>query len=150
MHFQFGLTNSISLGNRVLRRVFQFNSNFASTNAGSVPRKMDGIWNQIEVAGKTMRQSISDWWAAPNTAPAAFMHDYGWNATGAPPPAGWPPKPTLGHPPAELAKGEEFPGFSWSSSKSVENYDDKIGAPKVPWYTSHFFTNRYCVGYPWY
>eukprot|EP01051_Picozoa_sp_SAG22_P006302 SAG22_NODE_406_length_10984_cov_28.344970_14_plen_63_part_00 len=61
------------------------------------------------------------------------------------PPTGWPPKP----PPA-LAEGEAVPGFSWSSSRSVENYDDKVGAPKVPWYTSHYMTNRYCVGYPWY
>ena len=51
---------------------------------------------------------------------------------------GWPPKQHDDQPYTDALS-------LWDSAKEWEG----VGAPKVPWYTSHFFTNRYCVGYPW-
>eukprot|EP00658_Telonema_sp_P-2_P034896 TRINITY_DN25446_c0_g1_i2.p1 TRINITY_DN25446_c0_g1~~TRINITY_DN25446_c0_g1_i2.p1 ORF type:complete len:318 (+),score=40.75 TRINITY_DN25446_c0_g1_i2:355-1308(+) len=77
-----------------------------------VPRLQDGVWNQISVAGKKMREAVGDWWAG---RPAVY-YDPPWN------PAGAPPTPV---------------GL-------------RVGAPIVPWYTSRFYTNPTCRGYPWY
>ena len=126
-----------------------FNSNFASTDPGNVPRPMSGeppryrchlgyillnmaaimsllagIWNQISVGGKTMQQAISAWWKSPSTAPAAVEKDCVWTTTGKLPAPGWPPKTDALN----------------SSSLAVAATDearDGEGAPTVPWYTSH-------------
>jgi hypothetical protein len=127
-----------------------FNSDYGSTSPAQVPRPTSGIWNQIEVgAGKTMQQAISDWWAAPSTAAAAFTADKGWNSTGVPPQPGWPPKKQ--HTTEQQGGGD---GEDWDWVDSFADWKDKdwdgVGAPLVPWYSSHFMTNPYCVGYPWY
>ena len=90
----------------------------------------NAIWNQIEVGGRSIQQSISVWWRGTDDAPPLFLVDSFWNATAVVP-----------------------------STASVRINDDgaddasKIGAgraPIVPWYDSHFFTNPSCRGYPWY
>eukprot|EP00658_Telonema_sp_P-2_P013840 TRINITY_DN15248_c0_g1_i11.p2 TRINITY_DN15248_c0_g1~~TRINITY_DN15248_c0_g1_i11.p2 ORF type:complete len:184 (+),score=41.20 TRINITY_DN15248_c0_g1_i11:151-702(+) len=85
----------------------------APDNCARVPRQHDGVWNQISVAGTTMRQAVSDWWDGKQ----AVYYDDTWDASATPP-----------------------------------TTDDGpiVGAPIVPWYTSHYFTNPTCRGYPWY
>ena len=90
-----------------------------------VPRQKDGVWNQIAIKGKTMRKAVGDWWAGK---PALFYD---------------PPWDPQGKPPVVTAVKH--------SSESQQHGDDwHVSAPKVPWYTSHFYSNPTCRGYPWY
>ena len=89
-----------------------------TASCAQVPRQKDGVWNQLSINGKTMRQAVGDWWQGK---PAVY-YDTEWDPQG---------KPPVGAAPAVGAGGE-------------------VQAPKVPWYTSHFYTNPSCRGYPWY
>ena len=88
-----------------------------------------GVWNQIAVGGKTMQLAISQWWDAEASAPGSdhFYADTPWNASGSPPTA--PSSP---------------------SRRGTSTSHDIVDHPGVPWYTSRFFTNPTCRGYPWY
>lgn len=39
-------------------------------------------WNVVKVGGISMEQAVSKWWAAPATAPAAFIQDCLWTTAG--------------------------------------------------------------------
>lgn len=105
---------------------------FACGEAGTascaqVPRQKDGVWNQISIKGKTMRQAVGEWWGGK---PAVY-YDPPWNPQGKPPAAA-------------AVEGAEV------SSSTAESGGRPVGdeAPKVPWFTSHFYTNPSCRGYP--
>ncbi len=90
-------------------------------SCAQVPRQKDGVWNQIGINNTTMRQAVSDWWQG---RPAVYYD---------------PPWDPQGKPPVFAADGIDD-----------ERAGDGSEAPKVPWYTSHFYTNPTCRGYPWY
>jgi len=87
---------------------------------GIEPRPLDSVWNQIAINGVTMRQAIDAWWDDRDATPA-WHQDSFWNPSGTPP----------------LVDQVAHPGYS-------------VDAPPVPAYTSRFFTNPTCRGYPWY
>ena len=82
------------------------------------------VWNVIAVGGVTMREAVSAWWASDDAAPPALHHDGYWNASGVPP-------ADAPSPPDAAADGG-------------------LGAPIVPPWTSRYFTNPTCRGFPWY
>ena len=82
------------------------------------------IWNQIQVRGASIQQSISTWWRGSRDAPPIWLVDLYCNATGVAPAA--------------------------TTSSQVDSGGMDSMAPIVPWYDSHFFTNPICRGYPWY
>ena len=91
-----------------------------TASCAQVPRQKDGVWNQISINGKTMRQAVADWW---NGKPAVY-YDPPWDPQGKPPAS--------------------------EANDIAERADNGDQAPRVPWYTSHFYTNPTCRGYPWY
>ena len=89
------------------------------------PHALDAVWNQISVGGSTMRQAISQWWKADPSKPGPWLADCTWDPQGKPPPGS--------------SVGESY------------HADDEAGdAPPVPFYTSRFFCNPTCRGFPWY
>ena len=84
----------------------------------------NAIWNQIQVGGASIQQSISKWWRGSKDAPPIWLVDSYWNATGVAP--------------------------TTTTPSQVQGGATDSRAPIVPWYDSHFFTNPTCRGYPWY
>jgi hypothetical protein len=97
-------------------------SEAGTASCAQVPRPKDGVWNQISINGKTMRQAVGDWW----TGKSAVFYDPPWDPQG--------------KPPSSLVV----------QSQEVVGNGGGTAAPRVPWYTSHFYTNPTCRGYPWY
>ena len=97
-----------------------------TASCAQVPRQKDGVWNQISIKGRTMRQAVGDWWRG---MPAVY-YDPPWD------PQAKPPSSVLD----TLAEEEE----------GARQARGKGSAPIVPWYTNHFYTNPTCRGYPWY
>eukprot|EP01062_Namystynia_karyoxenos_P022143 TRINITY_DN18469_c0_g1_i1.p1 TRINITY_DN18469_c0_g1~~TRINITY_DN18469_c0_g1_i1.p1 ORF type:complete len:499 (+),score=185.96 TRINITY_DN18469_c0_g1_i1:78-1499(+) len=98
-------------------------SDFSTTDPAKVPRQQDGIWNEIAVGGKTMRQAVSDWWHGTG---AEWRADKVWDPAGQPPSGAVPPPVNL----TAVGLGIEAPG--------------------VPWYTARWMHNPSCRGFPWY
>ena len=105
-------------------------SDFASTDPVHVPRKQNGIWNEISVGGKTIQEAVSLWWNGDDSKPAAFAVDHVWNASGVPP-------TTLASTPLLSVKGVVAQARAGKT-------------PIVPWYTNKYISNPTCRGYPWY
>jgi hypothetical protein len=96
-------------------------------------RSLDAVWNQISIGKTTMRQAIDQWWSADATKDAGpYLQDGYWDPTGKPP---TPPHVSSLDDPVAL--------------HTISDGRDER-APPVPWYTSRFFTNPSCRGYPWY
>jgi hypothetical protein len=123
---------------------------FACSEAGTascaqVPRQRDGVWNQIAIKGRTMRQAVGDWWVGK----PAVVYDPPWNPQG---------KPPQSRSSVEAAASSATPAAETTHHQfhSSGHPDEQAGvragggAPRVPWYTSHFYTNPTCRGYPWY
>lgn len=92
------------------------------------PHALDAVWNQISVGGKTMREAISEWWAqADPSKPGPWLADCTWDPQGKPPIA-----------------AVSFVDETNSGDDEAER------APPVPFYTSRFFCNPTCSGFPWY
>jgi hypothetical protein len=94
------------------------------------------VWNIITVGGFTLREAISAWWnnstsiaTNPSSSSSSsslvegapmLYHDCYWNPSGVPP------------------------------EDSYVATNDTLGAPIVPPWTSRFFCNPTCKGFPWY
>jgi hypothetical protein len=92
------------------------------------------VWNIISINGVTMREAVSAWWAGGNASSPMLHHDGYWNPSGVPPTG---------------AAAASFSPLSHSGSASAEP-GAAAGAPIVPPWTSRFFTNPTCRGFPWY
>jgi len=104
-----------------------FDDNMVGAHTNPLPKhSLDAVWNQLSIDGTTMRQAIDKWWNADaSKEPGPWLQDTYWD------PAGKPPAP---------------PHHS-----DVGQHDHlDANAPPVPWYTSRFFTNPSCRGFPWY
>jgi hypothetical protein len=113
-------------------------------------RPLDAVWNQISVQGKTMREAISAWWQAPLTHAGPWLADCTWDPSGKPPLS-----PSLAT--ATAADDEEDKDDRGEDYDDDDDDDDDAretvssrDAPPVPAYTSRFFCNPTCRGYPWY
>ena len=107
-----------------------------------INKSYSGVWNQISVGGTTMQQAISQWWDAADSAAGTthWYEDTLWNATAVPP-------TVPGFPSANGGVGLGNPDGE-NLARAVQRLNES--APGVPWYTSRFFTNPSCRGYPWY
>ena len=91
------------------------------------------VWNIISVGGVTLREAISAWWASDGSAAPMLHHDCFWNASGVPPAAE-----------AGLDAPAKYHAYGGA------DVDAGLGAPIVPPWTSRFFCNQTCRGFPWY
>ena len=89
------------------------------------------VWNIISVGGVTLREAVSAWWASDGTAAPMLHHDSYWNASGVPPAAE-----------AGLAAPAQYHAYGGARAG--------LDAPIVPPWTSRYFTNPTCRGFPWY
>ena len=106
-----------------------FDDSMVGKHAGTLPpHPLDAVWNQISVGGQTMRQAISTWWNAVDlTTPGPWLADCLWNPEGKPPAA-----------------------TTSAAQLQLRGNASEGNAPPVPAYTSRFFCNPTCRGYPWY
>ena len=104
------------------------------------------VWNIISVGGVTMREAVSTWWASGgnNSAPMLY-HDSLWNASGVPPAAAG--TELL---PEGVGEYHHHGGGGGSGESGAPRPGDGLGAPIVPPWTSRYFTNPTCRGFPWY
>lgn len=101
------------------------------------PHSLDAVWNQIAIGGTTMRQAISSWWKSDPAAAAAdagsfFHEDCLWDPDGKPP----------------HADGKEDAAAAAAMASRAVATAGSGRAPPVPFYTSRFFCNPTCRGYP--
>ena len=95
------------------------------------------VWNIISVGGVTLREAVSAWWSSVNAAVPMVHHDCLWNASGVPP--------------ADAATADAVsPYHSYGGGGAPGAGADDLGAPIVPPWTSRFFCNPTCRGFPWY
>jgi hypothetical protein len=94
------------------------------------------VWNIISIGGMTMREAVSAWWAAGNASSPMLHHDGYWNASGVPPAGA-----------ATAAAAAAAAGPPPSARRAAT---EALGAPIVPPWTSRYFTNPTCRGFPWY
>ena len=145
------LNGFVALPKSILRwllrkpEIFVLDSYFHETYERSGPppiinKSYGGVWNQISIGSTTMQQAISQWWDAADSATGTthWYEDTLWNATAVPP---------TGR--GSIANG----GASDNGeilARGVATHRLNESAPGVPLYTSRFFTNPTCRGYPWY
>ena len=107
------------------------------------------VWNIITINGITMREAISAWWTGTNitlnkmdtteTTNSMLHHDCYWNASGIP--------PLLDIDKDTTTMKDTYQTYTSSNfQKSSEGLD----APIVPPWTSRYFCNPTCRGFPWY
>jgi hypothetical protein len=93
------------------------------------------VWNIISVNNVTMREAVSTWWHSGNTSAPLLYHDSYWNASGVPTGEG---------------AGAAAPYHTHDGSDGALARGADLGAPIVPPWTSRYFTNPTCRGFPWY
>ena len=96
------------------------------------------VWNIISIGGVTLREAVSAWWASGNASAPALHHDCYWNASGVPP----------AEDVEEGRSAAPAPYHSYGGGRSGAS--DDLGAPIVPPWTSRYFCNPTCRGFPWY
>ena len=93
------------------------------------------VWNIIAVGNFTLREAVSAWWVSEG-APGAPMrhHDCYWNASGVP-----------------TAEGADSQGgLQAYDAQGRGDGGGELDAPIVPPWTSRYFCNPTCRGFPWY
>jgi len=109
------------------------------------------VWNIITVGDVTLQQAISLWWtnstktnegsvASSSSSSPMLYHDCYWNATGVPPAASS----------LTSAVYDEYHSYAYGGRDVGGRQEDKVGAPIVPPWTSRYFCNPTCRGFPWY
>lgn len=105
------------------------------------------VWNIITVGGVTLQQAISLWWTnstrnnkelSSSSSPMLY-HDCYWNASGVPPSSSL----------TSAVDDDQYHSYSYGG-RDIDGWQDKVGAPIVPPWTSRYFCNPTCRGFPWY
>ena len=94
------------------------------------------VWNIISVGGVTLREAVSAWWATSSVASPMLHHDCFWDPSGVPP---------------SVADADEAVAPQpYHSSYRGGGGGGPLDAPIVPPWTSRYFCNPTCRGFPWY
>lgn len=111
-----------------------FDDGMVGDHTNPLPKHaLDAVWNQLSIGKTTMRQAIDQWWSADASKESGpYLQDDYWDPMGKPPT------------PPQVSSLVDFAAFR----ATRDDRDER--APPVPWYTSRFFTNPSCRGYPWY
>lgn len=93
------------------------------------------VWNIIAVGNVSMREAVGSWWSSNGTAAPMLHHDCYWNASGVPPLD------------TDIDVRDTYHTYGGAVDDGGGN---NLDAPIVPPWTSRYFCNPTCRGFPWY